>query len=803
MAQISQDLRHSVRVLLRNPGFTIVAVLTLALGIGACTSIFTVVNGVLLRPLPYPEPDRIARLFEISDKGNRMNVPQANFDDWKQQSRNFEQLAGYSGTMEATFLGAREPVRARTCMVSESFFPVLGATAQRGRIPLPTEHRAGAGAVAVVSHDFWQNALGSSADLEKVHLRYGNLSFTVVGVMPPGFSYPPGTQIWAPMEPFNPPNPSRSAHNWRVIGRLRPGVTPATAQAEVSAIARRIHEQYRDVTAVDAAVVPMHTEVTARVRPALLLLLGAVGALLLIACANVTNLQLAQATARERELAVRCALGASRWRLLRQSLTENALLAGAGAVCGVLLAIWGVDAMLALSPRLLPRGEEIHVDGWVLGFAIVVSMLTGVALGLAQAMRLRGEKLQDMLREGGRTLSGAARQRVVQGGLVVAQLGLTLVLLVGAGLLARSFWQTLQVDLGFEAGSQLAVEVLRPVPDTPEQLQQLARFHGSFQERIAALPGVTASGGINYLPLSGRGSNGRFLIEGGTSSGDYWPNFRVASPGYFAAMGIPLLSGRMFDSTDGPATVHVAVISKQVAERVWPGENPLGRRINYGNMDGEFESWSTIVGVVGDVRSDGPELGANGDIYLHYLQRPKTTASFTTVIRTSGDAQALTAAVRRLAQDLDPESSVSFRTLHGYFSGAMAERQFNLALVGVFGGTALLLAVMGIYGVMAYTVAQRTQEIGIRMALGAMGGDVVRQFLREGGRLIVIGIVLGLAGATALSKYIASLLFNTAPRDPWTFAAVAAAMALVALAACFIPARRATRVDPMVALRHE
>ncbi len=803
METLWSDIRFSLRMLAKKPGFTAVAILTLALGIGACTSIFTVVDAVLLRPLPFPQPDRLAQLVEISDKGDRMNVPEANFADWKQQSRSFQHIAAYSGTQTVTITGGREPIRAAYVLVSQGFFDVLGVQPHLGRTLSLQEHGRGASPVAVISHEFWQRQFNADTNLDNLTLRYGSFNFPVVGVMPPGFRYPRDADLWAPMEAFGQFNPSRSAHNWRVFGRLKPGVSAAEAGAELSGIAKRIHQQYTDVTAVDATVVPLQEQITGRVRPALLVMLGAVGALLLIACANVTNLLLAQATVRERELALRSALGASRTRLLRQSVTESVVLTALGAALGILLATWGVDTMLAQASSQLPRGDEIAVDARVFFFAVALSLLTGLVLGILPALRTTEANLQDVLREGGRSQSGAARHRLARSGLVVAQIGMTLILLVAAGLLARSFWQTLQVDLGFEAGRQLALDLILPGPNTPEDQQELFRFHRELQARIAALPGVTASGGINYLPLSGRSSNGRFLIEGGSDSGDLWPNYRVASPGYFAAMGIPLLSGRWFDSRDDSQSPHVAVISRTVADRVWPGANPLGQRINYGNMDGDDQHWVTIIGIVGDIRHNGPEYATRGDIYLHYLQRPQTIPTFTTVIRTTGDPRALIAAVRGLVRELNPELPMTFRTLSEYFSFTLANRRFNLTLVAVFGGTALLLAVMGMYGVMAYTVAQRTQEIGIRMALGARGADVVGQFLREGGALVVIGLALGLGGAAALSQYISSLLYNTSVRDPLTFAAVAAALATVAMLACWIPARRATRVDPMVALRHE
>jgi predicted permease len=795
------EIRLRLRFLGREPGFSLAAVLTLGLGIGACTAIFTVVNAVLLRPLPFPEPERLVQLFEVSEKSPRMNVPEANFLDWQEGSRSFAALAMFRGS-ETTIRGASQPVRARVAYVSSGFFEVLGVRPALGRLPSAEEHRRGAAPVAMVSFAFWQRLLGAEADLAGKTLGFGNRLYSVVGVMPADFAFPPDTEVWAAMEMLGPVNPSRSAHNWSVLARLETSASLDAARAELSGIARRIHRQHRDVTATDAAVVPLQEQMTARVRTALWVLFASVGALLLVACANVTHLLLARATSRQREFAVRAALGASRTELIRELLSETLVLSLAGACLGVALARICLDLLLALGPARLPRTGEIQMDGEVLGFGLALSLLTALAIGLVPALRLPSSRLQDALREGGRGQFGGSRQQKVRGLLVVSQLALTLLLLVGAGLLARSFWRLLQVELGFETGGRLAIELSAPSPRDPREARLLASFHQQALERVAALPGVLAAGGINALPITRSGGNGRFLIQNRGDSGEYWPNYRVASAGYFTAMNIALLRGRLFDGTDGPETPQVALVSRAVAERVWPGEDPLGQRINTGNMDGD-ERFMTVVGIVGDVRDRGPEAGMAGEIYVHYLQRPLATSNFTLVARTAGDPGALVASVRAELRALEPELPVRFRTLEELVRASLADRRFNLTLLLAFGGTALLLATLGIYGVVAYGVAQRVGEIGIRMALGADRRQVVRLFLGAGGRLVLLGVLLGLAGALAAGRLLSSLLYEVSPADPLALALAAVPLGAAALLACYLPARKATRVDPLIALRSE
>ncbi len=803
MDTLWQDLKYGLRQLVRNPGFASVAVLTLALGIGATSSIFSFVNGVLLRPLPYDEPGQLVTLREISREGNQMNVPEQNFLDWQQGTRSYERMAFYN-SFEANVAGGSEPVRTLTSMVSADFFAVLRVKPFLGRLLGPEESRPGAPPVVVVSHSYWQKYLGGDPDLKGKQIRSFGYSLPVVGVTPPGFQFPAQVDVWVSRSVGGSPNPSRSAHNWRVIARLKPGATVQKARLELSQIAKRIHSEYQDVTAVDATVLPLQDAFTAKIRSALLMLTGAVGLLLLIACANVTNMLLARATAREKEFAVRAALGASRTRLVRQSVTETLVLAIAAALLGGVLASWGVDALLALAQGQIPRADNVRVDTVVLGFTLAVSVLLSVLLGLAPGWRASRLELQSVINEAGRGSSGGGGQRRVRSALVVSQVALTLMLLVGAGLLARSFAHVMAVDLGFQKENRLGLDLKTSFPQNDQDTQRLREFSRQLEERIAVLPGVLSVGGSNSPPMSFAAGNGQFKIEGREDSGNYWPSYRIVSPGYFKTLGIPLLRGRLFDDTDGPTTPQVAVISQDVAEKVFPGQDPIARRINMANMDGD-ENWMTIVGVVGDIKEDGPETATSGAIYAHYLQRGKGSgiARFTWVLHTAGDPTLLIPSLRETVRALDPEVAPKFITLEQSFTATTAARRFSLTLIAVFAGVALGLASLGIYGVLAYAVERRTREIGIRMAIGAQPSEVFRLVVGQGLRLVMLGVAVGVLLALALTRYLGTLLYGVTPADPLTYVCMVVLVIVVALAACYVPARRATRVDPMVALRFE
>lgn len=663
----------------------------------------------------------------------------------------------------------------------------------------------------MVSYGFWQRTLGGPLDLRGLTLRSGGSVYTVVGVMPPSVAFPEGVEVFVPRGLF-PPDESRTAHNWKVLARLRDGVSLEEARSDASGLARRLKAQYGDDTwMVDAAVVPLREALTGRVRPALLVLLGAVSCLLLVACANVTNLLLAQSEVRRRELAVRTALGATRGRLTRQLLAEALLLSLAACALGVLFAQWGVAALLATDAGRLPRADEIGLRPEVLAFSAGVSVLTALALGLTTAWRATSDLRPASLHEDGRSPGGGGRRPVLQA-LVASQVAATVVLLAGAGLLGRSLLRLLSTEPGFRTENVLAMDVSLPFAEGADP-RRLARFHQEVVGRLQSLPGVREVGGVNVTPLTGEGANGTFLVtdrpvtdfrefealvKNPALTGQ--AEFRIASEGYFRALAIPLLQGRLFDERDGPEAPHAALINASLARQRWPNANPLGKQVEFGNMDGDLRLF-TIVGVVGDVREAGLDTEPRPTFYGDYRQRPGKTVAFTYVMRAEADPAALAASARRVVTELDPEVPPRVRTLEAVRAASVADRRLTLGLLGSFGASALLLAGLGLYGVTAYAVARRTREMGIRMALGAQPGQVVRLVVSEGTRPVLLGAGLGLLLAVGLSRFMQGLLYGVPPGDPLSFAAAALVLGAVAFLACLVPARRAARVDPMVALR--
>ncbi len=814
MDTVLADLRYSLRTLRRSPGFTTVAVLTLALGIGANTAIFSVVNGVLLRPLPYPKPDALMQVETVFQNGAASNVSYPNFEDLREQNRSFADLAAYAN-WTAPAAAAGEGFRVALAKVSASFFPVLTVPPVAGRVFSADDERAGQ-RVAVVSYGYWQSRLGGSASFAGQTVHVGDEAYAVIGVMPRGYDFPLGTELWLPREPRT---EYRTAENWHVVGRLRDGVARDRAQQDLSAIARRLKRQYGDRTSMmDVAVGPVLEQLVGRVRPALVILLGAAAVLLLVACVNVVNLMLARALTRDRELAVRLALGARPVRLAGRFLAESLVLSLAGAGLGVLLAVAGVPLLLAFEPGRLPRAGEVGVDWPVLGFALAVSLLTAVAVGLVPAIRAARRDAREALTDSQRSQGGGVASQPVRGALVASQVALTIVLLVGAGLLGRTFLKPLAVDPGYRTGGALVMDVWLPYgQDTPGEAR-VASFLERLIERLGAIPGVERVGGVNDFPLHSEFyPNGTFVIlrrpDEVSNFEDFgrlahlparsgYAQFRVASEDYFSVMGIPLIRGRLFDERDVPSAPHVAVISASLARTRWPSEDPLGKLIQFGNMDGDLRPF-TIVGIVGDVHEQSLGAAPRPTFYAYYRQRPGKAYTFQIALQGRVDPAALTASARSVARELDPQVPTRFRTLTDVVSTSLADRRFVLVLLALFGGLALVLASMGVYGVIAYMASQRTRELGVRMALGARGRDVEAMLVRQGAAFALAGIAIGLVAAFALTRFLASLLFGVGATDPLSFAATALVLLAAALLASWIPARRAARVDPMVALRYE
>ncbi len=801
--ELWQDLRYGARMVRNQPGFTLIAIITLVLGIGANSTIFSFFNGVLLRPLPYQHPERLVLLDETASKrgGASLGVSFTNYLDWRAQNRVFTEVGGYH-SITFTLTGAGEAEELPGAMASHGLFGLLGVAPLLGRTFTPEEDQPGPHRVVILGYGLWQRRFGGDPKIAGRTVTLVNRAWEVVGVMPPDFKFPAGADFWIPLT-LDTRGWPRTMHGMGAIARLKPGVTREGAQSEMSLIAGRLAEQYpASNEGLDVSVVGLRDHMVKDYRRGLWILLGVVGFVLLIACANVANLLLARATARQREMAVRAALGAGRWRIVRQVLCESLMLGALGGVAGMLLAWLGLGPLLAALPVEMPFWMKFNLDGRVLAFTLAVSLLTSLVFGAAPAWQAARIDLIEALKDGGRSGGGGSRPRL-RHLLVVAQVALALILLVGAGLMMRSFLRLQQVRLGFNPDNVLTLRVT--VPGANYRGSSAPFFH-QLLERVNALPGVEVAGAIVALPLTGVDQywNSRMTVEGQSAlplGQAYGINFGVITPRYFRTMGIPLLAGRAFNDADTRDAPKVAIVDERLAREFWPNESPLGERVRFNQSEGN-DAWHTIVGVVGTVQHERLDATTRNNVYVASLQSP--TGFQTLVVRSHLPQESLIAAVKNVVQEMDPNLPVTHvATMREVIAESVWQPRLYAILFAVFAVVALLLAAVGIYGVMSYAVAARTNEIGIRMALGAERRHVLKLVVGQGMVLAICGVGLGLLGAWLLTRLMKTLLFGVSVTDPLTFAGVALLLTLVALLACYIPARRATKVDPLIALRCE
>lgn len=803
MTSLRLDVRYALRMFRRSPGFFLTAVSALALGIGANSAVFSVLNAVLLRPLPYPQPDRLVTLWEDWQKrgGPREEFTNpASFFDWRDQAQSFEAMYAFTGA-GFTLTGEGEPERITGASVTPGLFGTLGVSPIIGRAFTEDEERPGGPRVVVLGHGLWQRRFGADANIAgKMLLMNGN-PYTVTGVMPAGVRLPIMTQAECYV-PLQAGRTGRGNSFLRVVARMKPGVTLAQARTEMNLIANRLAQQYPDANAqIGSYVVGLQEQLAGGTRMPILVLMGAVGFVLLIACANMANLLLVRASGRQKEVAIRIALGASRGQLLRQLLTESVLLGSAGAVLGLLLASAGVQLLLQAGPNLLPEIVQVRVDGFVVLFTLALGLGTGVLFGMFPALQVARPAVQEVLKEGGAASAGAGGQRM-RSALAVAEIALSLILLAGAGLLIRSFFTLLNVDPGFDARNLITLDLAAPRNRYPEG-QQVAEFYARFMERLRAVPQMDAVAGISHPPFSQNRMDLNYRVEGepplppGRMQAAW---VRLATPDYFSALRIPIRAGRAFNERDRSEGPQVVIINESLAKLHWPGGSPIGKRIDFGGDD--RPEWREVVGVAGNVRSFGLEAEEPPAAYQPYYASPVRVLTF--LVRTHSTPAQIGPQLRAVLREMDPDMVLgNLTTMERRMEGFLAQRRFTMLLLGAFAGSALVLAAVGIYGVMSYAVAQRTREVGIRMALGASSADVLWLIAGQGMTLVGIGAAIGMAAAFALSRFVATMLYGVSPRDPVAFVAGAALLGLVALCACLFPARRATRVDPLVALRYE
>jgi putative ABC transport system permease protein len=805
-----RDLRYGVRMLLKQPGFTLIAVLTLALGIGATTAIFSVVNAVWLRPLPYPEAERLAIVaHENTKRPGAFELTPASFLDVRQQSKSFAQIAAYF-SRDFNLTGSGEPERLRGQVVSAELFSLLKMSPLTGRTFTDDDAEAGATPVVILSHELWQRRFGAQADLIGQTIRLDDRNYTVAGVMPPAFDFPDKeTELWSPMTLAADAANDRGSFFMYGIARLNPGVTFQQAQSELDGIGQNLARAFpRSNTDLGFKVASLHENLVSGFKQALFVLLGAVLFVLLIACVNVANLLLARGAVREKELTVRAALGAGRLRLLRQLLTESTLLALCGSALGLLFAFWGLRLLKLINPEgagAIPRLDEVSLDFRVLGFTLGVACLTGILFGLAPALQISKPDLQHTLKEGGRGFTGTHGQRL-RGVLVIAEVALSLVLLIGAGLLIRSFVRLQNVDVGFNPENLLTLRV-EMSENKAQETEGRVSFYQAVLEKVQAVPGVEAAGIANAAPVITPGMRAGIVLEekpDAPPGQPYLANNRVVSPDYFRALEIPLHKGRLLSAQDNAQAPAVVLINQAMARRYWNEEDPLGKRFKFGSRTANTP-WLTVVGVVGDIRQAGLDTAPFPEFYTPFTQgHARWAVPRVLFVRTAGDPLSLVAAVKAAIWAVDKDQTIwAVRTMEELVTRWLGPRRFNLWLLGVFAALALVLASVGIYGVISYSVSQRTRELGVRVALGATQRDIVKLIVGHGLVLTLCGVALGLAGAFFLTRWLATLLFEVSTTDPLTFAVIPLLLAAVALLASWLPARRATRIDPLTALRQE
>jgi len=801
MDSIIKDIRYGIRSLLKRPGFTAIALIALALGIGANTAIFSLVNAVILQPLPYQDPDRLVWAWgNIQNGGNRASVAPLDYLDYRSQNKTFEHFAAYMG-LSANLTGSGEPERLTATGVTGNFFDAFGVRPALGRGFTLENEKSGQDQVAVLSHAFWQKRFAGDPSIVNKTIVLDGKTVEVIGVMPAHVIFPQLADLWVPLNfDISPDMRQRRAHFMRPIGRLKEGVTLTQAQADTDLIAAQLAEQFPETNKNwNLRLVPLRDQLLGGSQTPLFILFGAVGFVLLIACANVANLLLVRAAAREKEIALRTALGASRVRIARQMITESLLLSIAGGALGALLATWGVEALVRLGEGSIPRTANVRIDATVLAFTFLISLATGLLFGLAPALRTVRVNLIDSLKDGLRGSGEGALRNRTRSLLVVLEIAIAVMLLIGAGLLIRSLIALQNVDPGFDANNVLTMRITLPRQkyDTPEKS---ANFFGQLETRLAGLPGVESEALISELPLSNQPNDMPFTVEGrppvASISEGFGADFRMVSQNYFNALRIPLLRGRNFTEQDVRQSDKVLLVSEQLVAQIFPNEEPLGKRLIMAMSGEPYE----IIGIVGDIRHQSLGAPAAPTMYMPSRQRGGTNL----VIRTQGDPLSIVSAVRNEVQALDPNQPIAaVKKMSDWVDASVAAPRSSTTLLTLFAVLAMILAATGIYGVMSYSVARRTHEIGVRMALGARRFDVMKLVVRQGMILTLIGVVLGLGGAFALTRVMSTLLFGVTAKDPITFAAVAALLIAVAFIACFVPARRATKVDPLVALRYE